>query len=87
MSELKTRFETAAQEVQSLRQRPDNETLLALYALYKQATAGDASGRRPGFTDIAGRAKFDAWQRNKGMSKEAAMQAYIALADRLTGRQ
>lgn len=87
MSELKTRFETAAQEVQSLRQRPDNETLLALYALYKQATMGDASGRRPGFTDIAGRAKFDAWQRNKGMSKEAAMQAYIALVDRLTGRQ
>lgn len=86
MTDLESRFETAAQEVQSLARRPDNETLLKLYALYKQATAGDASGRRPGFTDIAGRAKFDAWQRNKGMSKETAMQSYIALVDGLLGR-
>lgn len=86
MTDLRTRFETAAQEIQSLGRRPDNETLLKLYALYKQATLGDASGRRPGFTDIAGRAKYDAWERQRGMSKEDAMTAYIALVDRLMGR-
>ena len=86
MSDLKTRFEAAARAVQSLPRRPDNETLLKLYALYKQATLCDASGKRPGFTDIAGRAKYDAWERQKGTSKDDAMHAYINLADRLTGR-
>lgn len=54
-----------------------NDTLLELYALYKQATAGNASGDRPGMLDIKGRAKFDAWAKKKGMTKDAAMQAYI----------
>ncbi len=85
MSDLQARFETAAQEVQELPKRPDNDVLLKLYALYKQATAGDVSGRRPGFTDFAGRAKYDAWKKLKGTSQEEAMQAYIDLVDRLKG--
>jgi diazepam-binding inhibitor (GABA receptor modulator, acyl-CoA-binding protein) len=56
-----------------------NDTLLELYALYKQATSGDVSGSRPGMLDLKGRAKFDAWARRKGMGKDAAMQAYIDL--------
>jgi acyl-CoA-binding protein len=83
MSELQTRFEKAASEVQTLSRRPDNETLLKLYALYKQATVGDIRGKRPGFTDVTGRAKFDAWRRLESMSKEEAMQAYIDLAEEL----
>lgn len=83
MSDLRTQFENAAQAAQQLPKRPDNETLLTLYALYKQATAGDVSGKRPGFTDFVGRAKYDAWAKRKGMSKEAAMQAYIELVERL----
>ncbi|MBI3943863.1 MAG: acyl-CoA-binding protein [Chloroflexi bacterium] len=79
MSDLQARFEAAAQDVQHLPSRPDNDTLLKLYALYKQATVGDISGSRPGFTDFAGRAKYDAWSRVKGTGKEAAMQAYINL--------
>ena len=63
MSELQTRFEKAARDVQTLSCRPDNDTLLKLYAYYKQATVGDISGKRPGFTDVAGRAKYDAWSR------------------------
>jgi diazepam-binding inhibitor (GABA receptor modulator, acyl-CoA-binding protein) len=54
-----------------------NDTLLELYALYKQATTGNAAGDRPGMLDIKGRAKFDAWAKKKGMTKDAAMQAYI----------
>jgi diazepam-binding inhibitor (GABA receptor modulator, acyl-CoA-binding protein) len=61
-----------------------NDTLLELYALYKQATAGDVSGSRPGMMDIKGRAKFDAWSRRKGMTKDAAMQAYIDLVSKHT---
>ena len=85
MSDLRTQFETAAKEAQTLPKRPDNDTLLKLYALYKQATAGDASGSRPGFTDFVGRAKYDAWAALKGMSPETAMQAYVDLVAALGG--
>lgn len=83
MSELHIRFETAAQEAQQLPKKPDNETLLKLYALYKQATIGDAGGSRPGFTDFVGRAKYDAWATLKGTTKEAAMLSYIDLVAKL----
>jgi diazepam-binding inhibitor (GABA receptor modulating acyl-CoA-binding protein) len=85
MSDLQTRFETAAQEVQQLPSRPDNNTLLKLYALYKQATQGDISGKRPGFTNPVGRAKHDAWAKVKGTSAAEAMQAYVDLVERLKG--
>jgi diazepam-binding inhibitor (GABA receptor modulator, acyl-CoA-binding protein) len=83
MSDLKARFEAAAREAQSLSRRPSNENLLKLYAFYKQATAGDVSGKRPGFTDMVGRAKYDAWAERKGLSQEEAMQSYIAVVETL----
>ncbi|MBX2999787.1 MAG: acyl-CoA-binding protein [Caldilineaceae bacterium] len=83
MSDLKARFEAAAREAQSLSRRPSNENLLKLYAFYKQATTGDVSGKRPGFTDMVGRAKYDAWAERKGLSQEEAMQSYIALVETL----
>jgi acyl-CoA-binding protein len=86
MSDLEARFQAAAAAVQTLAKRPDNETLLRLYALYKQATAGDVTGKRPGLTDPVGRAKFDAWATLKGMARETAMQAYIDLVTQLQGR-
>ncbi len=81
MSDLKAQFETAAQEAQNLPQRPDNQTLLKLYAYYKQATIGDVAGKRPGFADMVGRAKYDSWKKLKGLSQEGAMQAYINLVE------
>lgn len=83
MSDLKARFEQAAQDAQQLARRPDNETLLRLYALYKQSTTGDVSGKRPGFLDMVGQAKYDAWAKLKGTSKDQAMQAYIDLVEAL----
>jgi len=83
MATLKEKFEAAQQDVQKLRERPDNDTLLELYALYKQATMGDASGKRPGFLDLVGRAKFDAWVTKKGTSTNAAMKAYVDLVTKL----
>ncbi len=77
MSELQTRFQAAAQEVQQLPRRPDTDTLLKLYALYKQATVGDVRGERPGRMQFADRAKYDAWARLKGMPADEAMQTYI----------
>ena len=85
MSDLKTQFEKAAQEAQKLPKKPDNDTLLRLYALYKQATVGDVSGKRPGFMDMVGQAKYDAWVKVKGSSKDSAMQAYIDLVNKLKG--
>ena len=85
MSDLKTQFEKAAQEAQKLPKKPDNDTLLRLYAFYKQATVGDVSGKRPGFMDMVGQAKYDAWAKAKGTSKDAAMQAYIDLVNKLKG--
>jgi diazepam-binding inhibitor (GABA receptor modulating acyl-CoA-binding protein) len=83
MSDLNAQFEKAAQDVQKLPQKPDNDTLLRLYALYKQATVGDVSGKRPGFMDMVGQAKYDAWAKVKGNSKDAAMQSYINLVHKL----
>ncbi len=78
-------FEDAQKRVKQLPKAPDNNTLLQLYSLYKQGTVGDCAGKRPGMFDIKGRAKYDAWAGRKGMSKDAAMDAYIALVDKLAG--
>jgi acyl-CoA-binding protein len=83
MSDLQTHFDAAAKAAQHLPSRPDNDTLLQLYALYKQAKLGDVTGSRPGFTDFVGRAKYDAWAKIKGTSKEQAMQDYVDLVERL----
>lgn len=79
MADLHARFTQAQHEVNTLSERPDNDTLLKLYALYKQATQGDATGERPGGFDFVRRAKFDAWSAIKGTSAESAMQQYIDL--------
>lgn len=75
-------FDAALQEVKSLPDQPP-EVLLELYGLFKQASAGDVSGKRPGMLDFKGRAKYDAWATRKGMGKEAAMDAYVAVVERL----
>jgi acyl-CoA-binding protein len=79
MSDLQDRFTQAQRDAQALPQRPDNETMLKLYALYKQATMGDAAGNRPAPFDFVARAKFDAWSAAAGTSSEDAMQQYIDL--------
>jgi diazepam-binding inhibitor (GABA receptor modulator, acyl-CoA-binding protein) len=83
MADLKAQFETAVAESKQLPEKPDNMTLLKIYALYKQATAGDVEGKRPGFTDMVGRAKWDAWNELKGQSPDEAMQGYIDLIESL----
>ncbi len=83
MADSKARFEAAVAASKSLPERPDNATLLRIYALYKQATEGDVAGKRPGFTDMVGRAKWDAWNEVKGLSGDAARQQYIDLIDEL----
>jgi acyl-CoA-binding protein len=80
---LNEEFEAAVKRVNGLPSAPPNNVMLDLYGLYKQATVGDASGKRPGITDLRGRAKFDAWAGRKGMSKEDAMRAYIKAAGAL----
>lgn len=83
MADLKAAFEQAVAASKSLPEKPDNMTLLKIYALYKQATAGDVDGKRPGFTDMVGRAKWDAWNEAKGKSSDEAMQEYIDLIESL----
>jgi len=85
MSDLKTRFEEAVNYIQTAEGdfKPSNEMKLEFYALYKQATEGDVSGKRPGMMDFVGRAKFDAWEKLKGMSRDDAMQKYIDKLDAL----
>ncbi len=83
MTDLQTQFQTAAQEAQALSEKPSNENLLLLYSYYKQATTGDVSGKRPGFTNMVGRAKYDAWSKLKGTNQDEAMQVYIDLVEKL----
>ena len=85
MSDLKAQFEKAVAESKSLPARPDNQTMLKIYSLYKQATEGDNTGKRPGFTDLVGRAKYDAWKNMEGMSADQAMQDYVKLIESLKG--
>jgi diazepam-binding inhibitor (GABA receptor modulating acyl-CoA-binding protein) len=83
MSDLNAQFEKAVAESKTLPEKPDNMTLLQIYALYKQASAGDVDGKRPGFTDMVGRAKWDAWNEMKGKSGDEAKQEYIDLIESL----
>jgi acyl-CoA-binding protein len=87
MSDLDERFARAAEESKKLPKRPDDMTLLKLYSLYKQATTGNATGARPGLSDFVERAKFDAWSKLKGVSKEAAMKDYVDLVERLKAKK
>ena len=80
---LQAQFESAAQAATSLPTRPNNETMLRLYALFKQAKSGDATGNRPGMFDMVGRAKYDAWAALKGTPRETAMRDYVALVESL----
>ena len=80
----KAAFESAVANSKSLTERPDNATLLKIYALYKQATAGDNAEKKPGFGDMVGRAKWDAWNGFKGTSTDEAMQQYIDLIESLS---
>jgi acyl-CoA-binding protein len=83
MSQLHTAFENAVAASKQLPEKPDNMTLLQIYGLYKQATAGDVEGKRPGFTDLVGRAKFDSWAGLKGKSTAEAQQDYVDLIESL----
>lgn len=83
MPNIDEQFEEAANSVQDLSERPDNDTLLQLYGLYKQATEGDCSGSRPGMFNMKERAKYDAWMAIEGMGKEQAKQEYIAMVNQL----
>ena len=76
-------FEQAQKDVQTLTDRPSNDDMLALYSLYKQATEGDVSGKRPGALNMVARAKYDAWAEKKGMSKDEAMDQYVAKVEEL----
>lgn len=85
MADLKKTFEQAVADSKNLPEKPDNQTLLQIYSLYKQATAGDVEGKKPGFGDMVGRAKWDAWNALKGKSADEAMQEYIDLIEGLKG--
>jgi len=79
-------FAAAQERVKKLSRTPSNDELLELYSLYKQGSVGDVQGKRPGMLDFRGRAKFDAWAHKKGMSRDAAIQAYVDLVARLEPR-
>ena len=83
MKDLNSRFEQASIAVKSLPTRPDNDTMLKLYALYKQGSSGDVSGDKPGFFDFVGAAKYEAWERLKGLSSDDAKRQYIELVTQL----
>ena len=84
MSDLKAAFDKAMLDSKNLSERPDNATLLRIYALYKQGSSGDNTDKKPGFGDMVARAKWDAWNALKGTSQEHAMQQYVDLIESLS---
>ena len=84
MADLNDTFEAAVAQSKNLSERPDNATLLQIYALYKQATAGDNADKKPSFSDMVGRAKWDAWNKLKGTAADGAKQQYIDLINSLS---
>ncbi len=85
MADLKTQFEDAAKKALNLKDRPDNDTMLKLYALYKQGSQGDVSGEKPGFFDFVGVAKYEAWAKLAGTDLEKAQKLYVDLVKKLAG--
>ena len=84
MADLKKQFEAAVVNSKNLSERPDNTTMLKIYALYKQASVGDNTEKKPGFVDMVGRAKWDAWNGVKGVANKDAMQQYVDLIESLS---
>ena len=84
---LEQNFQSATERVKQLRETPSNDVLLDLYGLFKQATEGDVSGKRPGFTNPVGRAKYDAWAALEGSSPDDARAQYIAMVDELVAAE
>jgi len=85
MADLKAEFEKATVDVKGLTERPDNDTMLRLYGLYKQGSEGDVKGPKPGFFDFVGSAKYEAWEKLEGTSQEQAMRKYVDLVKKLVG--
>lgn len=83
---LAEKFADAQARVKTMSYAPSTPELLELYALFKQGSLGDVDGKRPGMLDLKGRAKYDAWAGKKGLSRDDAMTAYVALVDRLVAR-
>ena len=86
MADLEKQFNDAAAGAKALPGKPDNDTLLKLYSLYKQGTEGDVHGEAPGFMDFVGRAKYEAWAALKGTGKDKAQEDYVSLVDKLKSR-
>ncbi|KAK6057963.1 acyl CoA binding protein [Cooperia oncophora] len=80
-------FDKAQKDLKTLKEEPDVDVKLQMYGLFKQATVGDVQGSRPGMMDFAGRAKFDAWTKVKGLSKEEAQAKYAKIVETLLGEQ
>lgn len=85
MTDDSDQFETAAEVAKSLPERPDNDTLLRLYALYKQGSEGDVKGDKPGFFDFVGVAKYEAWEKLEGLDQNEARTKYVELVRNLGG--
>ena len=85
MADLQQQFEQAARDIKTLDERPDNDTMLRLYALYKQGSEGDVKGDKPGFFDFVGAAKHEAWEKLSGTSPEQAKKKYVDLVKKLVG--
>ncbi|WP_250451249.1 acyl-CoA-binding protein [Caballeronia sp. ATUFL_M2_KS44] len=83
MTDIEQQFAQAQNDVKQLPERPGNLTLLRLYALFKQASVGDVEGEKPGFTDIAGKYKYEAWSALKGTPADTAKQHYVELVESL----
>jgi diazepam-binding inhibitor (GABA receptor modulator, acyl-CoA-binding protein) len=83
MANLQAQFDAAMADSKNLAERPDNATLLKIYSLYKQGSTGDNTDKKPGFSDMVGRAKWDAWNSLKGTSTDDAMQQYVDLIESL----
>jgi acyl-CoA-binding protein len=85
MADLQQQFEQAARDIKTLDERPDNDTMLRLYALFKQGSEGDVKGDKPGFFDFVGAAKYEAWEKLRGSSQEQAKKKYVDLVKKLVG--
>jgi acyl-CoA-binding protein len=85
MADLQQQFEQAARDIKTLPERPDNDTMLRLYALYKQGSEGDVKGDKPGFFDFVGAAKYEAWEKLRGTTQDQAKKKYVDLVKKLVG--
>lgn len=84
---IQVKMETCIKQMETVGiKNMTNDEILEFYSLYKQYKEGDCNKSKPSLFHPKERAKWSAWQKRKGLSKEEAAQKYIELSSKFLNK-